>query len=115
MAKTAEQTEQVMQAYAAAMHSGGDFAKYFSEDVVLTIEGSEQRYQGREAARQAITGAEAWGKVELLSVFAGDGHAAVEAEFVRQDGHHVPYSVIYDLADGKITALRLYFTGPIRA
>jgi hypothetical protein len=31
---------------------------------------------------------------------------------VRKDGISVPYSVIYDVAASKITALRLYFTGP---
>ena len=44
----------------------------------------------------------------------GEDHAAAEAEFVRKDGISVAYSAIYDLAGGKITALRLYFTGPVQ-
>jgi hypothetical protein len=44
----------------------------------------------------------------------GETHAVAEAEFVRKDGTSVPYSVIDDVAAGKITALRLYFTGPVR-
>ena len=44
-----------------------------------------------------------------------DGRDAqvVEAELVRKDRIFVPYS-IYDVAAGKITALRLYFTGPVQ-
>jgi hypothetical protein len=45
----------------------------------------------------------------------GETHAVAEAEFVRTDGISVPYSVIYDVAARKITALRLYFTGPVRS
>jgi hypothetical protein len=33
----------------------------------------------------------------------GETHAVAEAEFVRNDGILVPYLVIYDVADGKIT------------
>ncbi|HEY8742242.1 MAG TPA: hypothetical protein VIU62_04040 [Chloroflexota bacterium] len=115
MAMSAEQTQQTMQAFANAMQGRGDFAQYFNDDVMLTVEGTDQRYQGREAVRQGITGTESLGEIKLRSLFWGEGHAAVEADFIRKDGHHVPYSVIYDLADGKITALRLYFTGPIQA
>lgn len=113
-AMSAEQTQQVMQAYASALHGGGDIGQYFHDDVVLTIEGTDQRYQGRQAVSQGITGSESMGEVKLGGLFCAEDHAAIEADFVRNDGRHVPYSVIYDLADGKITALRLYFTGPIR-
>ena len=44
----------------------------------------------------------------------GETHAVAEAEFVRTDGILVPYSVIYDVAAAKITALRVYFTGPVQ-
>jgi hypothetical protein len=115
MAMSAEQTEQTMQAYANAIKGRGDFAKYFSEDVVLTVEGTDQRSHGREGVRQGIAGTESLGEIKLRSLFCGEGHAVIEADFIRKDGHHVPYSVIYDLSDDKITALRLYFTGPIRA
>jgi hypothetical protein len=104
-----------MQAYAKAMQSRGDFAQYFNDNVTLTVEGTDQRFQGREAVRQGISGTESLGEARLRSLFWGEGRAAAEADFIRKDGHHVPYSVIYDLADGEITALRLYFTGPIQA
>jgi hypothetical protein len=97
------------------MQGRGDFAQYFNDDVTLSVEGTAHRYHGREAVRQGITGTESLGEAKLRSLFWGEGHAAAEADFIRKDGNHVPYSVIYDLANGKITALRLYFTGPIQA
>src|SRR5579859_7424645 len=105
MAMSAERTEQTMQAYANAMRGREDFAKYFSDDVVLTVEGTDQRTQGREDVRRGIGRTESLGEIKLRSLFCGEGHAVVEADFIRKDGHHVPYSVIYDLADDKITAL----------
>ena len=115
MVMSVEQTQQTMQAYGNALVGHGDFAQYFGDDVVCTIEGTDQPYQGREAVRGWITAAHSLGEIKLRSLFAGEEHAAVEADFIRTDGHHVPYAVIYDLAYGKIAALRLYFTGPVQA
>jgi hypothetical protein len=89
--------QQVLQRYLEVLAAHGDFAEYFSQDVVAVYEGIEsQRFEGREAVTRWIEGAH-----------------ALEFRFVRNDGVGVPYSVIYDVADGKITALRLFFTGPI--
>jgi hypothetical protein len=118
MAMSVEQTQQAIQAYGEALLNHGDFAHYFSDDVLCTVEGIEgtaQRYQGRDAVQRWINAAHALGEIRLTSSFAGEGHAAIDAEFVRKDGVVVPYAVIYDLTDGKITALRLYFTGPVQA
>lgn len=113
MAMSAQQTQQIMQAYADAF-GHGDFAQYFSDDVLFSVEGTDQRYQGRDAVRQSIEGSHSLGEAKLRDLFSSEGHATAEADFIRKDGGVVPYSVIYDLADGKITALRLYFTGPIQ-
>ena len=113
MAMTLEQTAQTMQAYGEALLSHGDFAQHFSDEVTCSLEGTEQRYEGRDAVRGWINGAHALGEVKLRSLVAGAGHAAIEADFVRTDGGVVPYAVVYDLAEGQITALRLYFTGPV--
>ena len=115
MAMSVQQTQQTMQAYGNALVGHGDFAQYFGDDVVCTLEGTDQRYEGREAVRQWLTGAHSLGEIKLRSLVSGEGHAAVEADFIRKDGHRVPYAVIYDLAYGKLTALRLYFTGPVQA
>jgi hypothetical protein len=106
--------EQTMQAYVHDLLNHGDYARHFSDDVVVAVLGTDQRYHGREAARQWIEGAHALGEIKLRHTFTGEEHAAAEAEFVRKDGIAVPYSVIYDVAAGKITALRLYFTGPVQ-
>ena len=64
--------------------------------------------------RTGSEGIHAVGEIKVRNTFIGETHAVAEAEFVRKDGILVPYSVIYDVAAGKITALRLYFTGPVR-
>ncbi len=113
VAMSTEETRRTMQAYMDALLSRGDYAQYFSDDVVVSIEGTGQRYEGREAARQWIEAGHSIGEIRYKALFPVEGHAAFEGDFVRNDGTAVPYSVIYDLADGRITALRLYFTGPL--
>jgi hypothetical protein len=41
---------QVMQEYLDALVKRADFPSYFTEDVVATFEGTDQRADGREAA-----------------------------------------------------------------
>lgn len=107
-------TQQTMQAYAEALLAHGDYAQHFSEDVVSRVEGTDQRFEGREAVRQWIEGAHSLGEVRVRTMFVGEENAALEADFIRKDGVAIPYSVIYELAGDKITALRLYFTGPVQ-
>jgi ketosteroid isomerase-like protein len=114
MAMTTQQTQQALDEYLHALLNHGDFASHFSDDVVVTVEGTDQRFTGRNAARDWITAAHSLGEIKLHKQFTGEGHAATEAEFIRKDGRSVPYAVIYDFAAGKITALRLYFTGPVQ-
>jgi hypothetical protein len=114
MPSSTMEAQRTMQAYTDALLGQGDYGQYFSDDVVATLEGIEpQRFQGRDAVRGWIDGAHALGEVKMRRVFAGEDHAAGDFEFVRNDGVSVPYAVTYDLADGRITALRLYFTGPV--
>ena len=115
---------QMMQDYIDTLVKRADFTRYFAEDVVATIEGTDQRADGRQAAGDLIrymheTAFDA--KPELKNLIVDTGKAAIEADF---DGTHtgefagiqptgrvvrVPYSVIYDLRDGQISALRIYF------
>jgi predicted ester cyclase len=115
---------QVMQDYIDALVKRADFATYFTEDVVATFEGTDQRAEGREAAEQLIRYVHEGAfdaRPELKNLLADTGKAAIEADFV---GTHrsefagiqptgrvvrVPYSVIYDLREDKISALRIYF------
>jgi steroid delta-isomerase-like uncharacterized protein len=120
---TLEATAETMRSYLDALVARGDFADYFTDDVTWTIIGTDQQVQGREPVRDFLTwmhtqAFDAYPKVNTLVV--GDGQATLEADLV---GTHtgeflgipatgktvqVPYCVVYDLRDGKITALRAY-------
>lgn len=113
MAMSLAETRQAMQAYASAHGGREELGRHFSDDVTATVRGTDQRYQGRDVVADWIAGSAALGEIRVLEVFAGEGRATIEAEFRRRDGVVVPYVVVYDLADGRITALRLYFTGPV--
>jgi steroid delta-isomerase-like uncharacterized protein len=115
---------QVMQDYLDALVKREDFPAYFTDDVVATFEGSDQRADGRQAAAQLIRYVHEGAfdaQMELKNLLTEDSKAAIEADFV---GTHtgefagipatgravrVPYSVIYDLRGSQISALRIYF------
>jgi predicted ester cyclase len=115
---------QVMQEYLDALVKRADFPSYFTEDVVATFEGTDQRADGREAAGHLIRYVHEGAfdaRMELKNLLTDDGKAAIEADFV---GTHtaefvgiqptgravrVPYSVVYDLRGNQISALRIYF------
>jgi len=121
---TTEQTRDTMKGYAEALLSFGDYARYLSEDVTMTFEGTDRRVTGRDAVHQTIKffhEVAFSSAIEATNVVCGEGTAAIEAVFV---GTHigefegiaptlrsvrVPYAVAYSLAGGKITELRLYF------
>jgi predicted ester cyclase len=115
---------QVMQEYLDALIKRADFPESFTDDVVVTFEGTDQRADGREAAGQLIryvheTAFDA--RAEIKNLLVDDGKAALEADFVgthtaefagvQPTGREVrvPYSVIYDLHGDKISAVRIYF------
>ena len=115
---------QVMQDYLDALVKRGDFPAYFTAGVVATFEGTDQRAEGREAAAQLIRYVHEGAfdaRMELKNLLTDNGKAAIEADFA---GTHtgefggipptgrkvrVPYSVVYDLSGGQISALRIYF------
>ena len=116
-------TAQTMRAYLDAFLARGDFADYYTDDVTWTTVGADQELQGRQPVRDFLSwmhtqAFDAHPKVKTLVI--ADGQAALEADFV---GTHigeflgmpptgksvqVPYCVVYDLQDDKITALRAY-------
>ncbi len=115
---------QVMQDYLDALVKRADFPVYFTDDVVATFEGTDQRADGRQAAGQLIRFVHEGAfdaRMELKNLLTDDGKAAIEADFA---GTHtgefagipptgravrVPYSVVYDIQADKISALRIYF------
>ncbi len=112
-----------MQQYLDALVARGDYGRYFTDDVVVTVEGSDQRAEGREAGEQLIRYMHEMAfdaRPELKNLLVDEGKAAIEADFV---GTHtgefagvaptgravrVPYSVIYDLRGDQISKLRIY-------
>ncbi len=118
-----EATSKTMQSYLDALVARSDFEDYFTDDVTCTTVGAGQEVQGRQPVRDFIT----WlhtqafdARPKVKTLVAGDGHAALEADFV---GTHigeflgmpasgksvnVPYCVVYDLRDDKIAELRIY-------
>jgi len=123
-----EETERTVREYLDALLSGGDFASFFDEDVLWTTMETGEQVSGRDAVRDFIVTLHSqWfdASPEIKNVTVADGVAALEAVFV---GTHIgdfagvaptgttvrlPYSVVYDISDGKIDQLRAYF--PIMA
>ena len=119
--------EQVMQEYVDALRTGGDFARWFSTDVLWTTMETGDEVRGREAVRDLIVFLHTQAfqaEVELGRVVVTADGAVLEGVFrgrqtaecfgVEPAGGTVelPYAVAYDLAGGAITALRAYF--PVR-
>jgi predicted ester cyclase len=114
---------EVMQHYLDALVKRGDFSQYFTHDIVVTVEGTDQRADRREAAEQLIRffHEKAFdARPELKTLLVDQGKAAIEADFV---GTHtgefagiqptgrdirVPYAVVYDLREDQISRLRIY-------
>ena len=116
--------QQVMQDYLDTLVKREDFPAYFTDDVVATFEGTDQRAEGRDAAAQLIRYVHEGAfdaRMELKNLLTEPGKAAIEADFT---GTHisefagipatgravrVAYSVVYDLRGDQISALRIYF------
>ena len=123
VAMSIEETQTVIDAYIAALVAREDIAPYFSDDVVFELVDVGQRIEGRDEVVSGIVELHEQtfdARPEVTNVVIGEGTAAAEVVFV---GTHtgdfagipasgtqvaVPYSVFYDLADGEITALRIY-------
>lgn len=121
---TTEQTRQTMKAYGDALLSFGDIAPYLADDVRMVFVGTDKKIVGRAQVQQTIRffhEVAFSSAITLKSMVCGDGEAMLEADFI---GTHigefegvtpalkavnVPYSVAYNLSNGKIDELRLYF------
>jgi steroid delta-isomerase-like uncharacterized protein len=122
-AMSIDETQAAIDAYLAALVAREDIAAYFSDDVVLELVDVGQRIQGRDEVVDAIVELHEQtfdARPEATNVVIGEGMAAAELVFV---GTHtgefagipasgkqvaVPYAAFYELADGKITALRIH-------
>jgi predicted ester cyclase len=112
-----------MEQYLDALVARADYGRYFTDDVVVTVEGSDQRAEGPEAGEQLIRYMHEIAfdaRPELKNLLVDEGKAAIEADFagthigefagVAPTGRavRVPYSVIYDLRGDQISKLRIY-------
>jgi predicted ester cyclase len=121
-------TERVLREYVEALLSRGDFARFYSDDVLWKTMETGQEIRGREAVRDYIVALHTAifdARPVIRGTFTGDGVALLEADFV---GRHigeiggvaptgrdvkVPYCVVYDIQGERISVLRAYF--PIAA
>jgi predicted ester cyclase len=121
---SAEDARRTMEAYVEDL-LGGPYKRHFSEDVVVTLVGTDEGAEGADEAAAWIDHLhkEAFrARPELKSMIVDDGRAAAEFDFV---GEHVgefggvaatgrevrvPYGVVYDLEGGKISAVRIYLS-----
>src|SRR5690242_1845 len=107
-----EQTQQTMQGYGELLLKRGAYGQYLTDDVTFTLMGLDQVFTGPAAVEGFIRllHEQAFdAQPELLSMFFGDGQAAVEAIFrgkhisefmgVGATGRSVavPYAVFYAL------------------
>ena len=120
-----EDTRRTMNAYVEDLLNGGPYKRHFSDDVVVSLVGTDQGAEGADEAEGWINylHTEAFeARPELKVMLADDGQAAAEFDFV---GKHVgefggvsptgrqvrvPYSVVYDLEGEKIKAVRIYLS-----
>jgi predicted ester cyclase len=116
-------TRKIMQQYLDALSARAAYGQYFADDIVVTVEGSDQRAEGREAGEQLIrfmheVAFDAHAEVKTLLV--DEDKAAIEADFVGTHAGEfagvaptgravrVPYSVMYELRGDQISNLRIY-------
>ena len=114
---------EVMQDYLAALVERGDFARFFAPDVRWTTVETGDQVVGRERVRDFIVGFHTVAfdaRPQVVHLLAEGDAAVLEGRFLgRHTGDFagvpstgaevdVPYCVVYDIADGLITELRLY-------
>jgi predicted ester cyclase len=116
-------TETALAAYIEQLAQRGPYGQYFDHDVTFSLMGAGMEVKGAVEVEQFIRFLHEQAfdaHPELKNTLVADGRAALEFVFV---GTHigefmgavatgrkvqVPYSVFYELADNKITALRAY-------
>jgi predicted ester cyclase len=118
------ETESTLKGYMAALLEGGDFAAYFSDDVVWTTMETGEEVRGRDNVRDLIVNLHTQAfkaTPELRTLVVGDGVVALEATFngthvgdfqgVAATGRSVsfPYSIFYTLVGDRITAFHTYW------
>ncbi|CAN5689872.1 hypothetical protein BH23CHL5_BH23CHL5_21120 [soil metagenome] len=118
-----EETQATIDAYLEHLLSDGSYEDFFAEDIVVSMMDVGREVKGRDSTREAV---EYLHEVafdaasELVTIIYEEGIASAEVIFIAiQIGKfagvqptgaevRVPYSVVWELKNGQITALRLY-------
>jgi steroid delta-isomerase-like uncharacterized protein len=119
-----DSTQRTMRGYVDALVGDGDISPFLAEDVAWTTTETGDEVRGRETVREFIRSFHTGmfrARPEVRRLAVADGVAVLEADFVgRHTGTfagipptgaavRLPYCVVYDVADGVITAMRAYF------
>jgi SnoaL-like domain len=122
-AMSEEQTLATMEGYIAALLRGDDFESFFAEEIVVTFVGIGRVVKGRTRGKQAINRllyGQFKAELEIRHLIVGPGRASHEAALIGAQPWEVAavppnggsvdilHGVFYELADGKITALRVH-------
>ena len=86
-----------VQQYLDALGARADYGRYFTDDVVVTVEGSDQRAEGREAGEQLIRYMHEMAfdaRPELKNLLVDEGKAAIEADFAGTHTAGIPNGVL---------------------
>jgi hypothetical protein len=103
-----EQTRSIMEDYFAAM-SAGQFAAFFSDDVTWTTMESGEVVRGPLAVQAAIIGLHArMPGVRTRQLVVAEQSAFIEGDCAPGSGSPIAYCVAYDIAQGRIAAMRYY-------
>ena len=121
---------QMMKHYLDALAKRAGYGQYFTDNVVLTAVGTDQRAVGRQAAGQQMRDMHERAfdaRIEVKNLLVDEDKAAVEADFagthigefagIAPTGRtvRVPYSVVFDLRGDQISELRIYFPASVLA
>lgn len=120
---TSASTRRLLETYLEALVQGGDFAQHLDPDVEWTTMETGEHLHGRDTVRDYITALHTVAfdaRVEVRNLLVDGDSAALEADFVgthtgefagvAPTGRQVrlPYTVVYDVGEHGITALRVY-------
>lgn len=109
-----ESNRTLMRDYFEVMSADGDIARYFSQDVTWINMESGERFTGPAAVRDYITALHTRlfdATPQGRSLDVTDAHAFLEGDFTGiSTDVCVPFCLVYDLRDGRISAMRAYMS-----
>ena len=120
---TVEQVRSTVEGYLDALCTRGDYGRFFADDITFDVLWSDKSAQGPKEVEQTIRAIHEVtfdARSEVLRLVVGEDGGAAELSFAgRHTGEfrgvegtgrlvRVAYSTFFDVADGRITAFRIY-------